>query len=86
MGKTEQILRQENNDLKEKLNSYIPRRRVRRVYKQLKDILEQDLESENKEYRQTLRAFATKIEKEGPQIADEKIRQALEHVLGTYEI
>lgn len=33
---------QENHDLKEKLQNYIPRRRVRRVFKMLKKILEQD--------------------------------------------
>ena len=32
----------ENHILKERLDNFIPRRRVRRVYKQLKKILEQD--------------------------------------------
>lgn len=32
-------LRAENHDLKEQIQNYIPRRRVRRVYKQLKKIL-----------------------------------------------
>ena len=31
-------LRAENHDLKEQIQNYIPRRRVRRVYKQLKKI------------------------------------------------
>ena len=35
-------LKQENHDLKEKLQNYIPRRRVRRAFKLLKEILEQD--------------------------------------------
>ena len=40
----EQILelKQENHTLKEKLENFIPRRRVRRIYKQVKKILEQD--------------------------------------------
>ena len=47
-------LRQENHNLKEKLENYITRRRVRRIYKQVKKILEQDrivdnLESEEKD-------------------------------------
>ena len=39
-------LKSEVNDLKEQLQSYIPRRRVRRVYKQLRKILEQDIEND----------------------------------------
>lgn len=35
-------LRSENHILKERLDNYIPRRRVRRVYKQLNKILTQD--------------------------------------------
>ena len=35
-------LRTENHNLKEKLESFIPRRRVRRIFKQVKKILEQD--------------------------------------------
>lgn len=35
-------LRNENHILKERLENYIPRRRVRRVYKQLHKILTQD--------------------------------------------
>lgn len=35
-------LKSENSALNEKLQNYIPRRRVRRVYKQIKKILEQD--------------------------------------------
>lgn len=35
-------LKNENHILKERLENYIPRRRVRRIYKQVKKILEQD--------------------------------------------
>ena len=47
---TEQLkqLKAENTELKEKLENYIPRRRVRRVFKQLKNILEADIIKENK--------------------------------------
>ena len=43
-------LKSEVNDLKEQLQSYIPRRRVRRVYKQLRKILEQDIENDSAIY------------------------------------
>ena len=43
-------LRAENHDLKEQIQNYIPRRRVRRVYKQLKKILGQDLIEQNYGY------------------------------------
>ena len=56
-------LKAENVELKEKLESYIPRRRVRRIYKQLKHILEADLANENKQYIDTLIAFIIEIEK-----------------------
>lgn len=79
-------LEAENNDLKIKLSNYIPRRRVRRIFKSLKSILEKDLYSENKQYVILLKEFAKKIDKEGPQTADDNIRQAIEHVLGGYEI
>lgn len=36
------ILKQENHNLKEQLENFIPRRRVRRVYKMLGKILKQD--------------------------------------------
>ena len=36
-------LRAENVEMKEKLDNYIPRRRVRRIFKSLKAILEADI-------------------------------------------
>ena len=36
------ILKQENHNLKKQLENFIPRRRVRRVYKMLGKILKQD--------------------------------------------
>lgn len=35
-------LKNENHDLKQKLENFIPRRRVRRIYKQVEKILKQD--------------------------------------------
>ena len=79
-------LRLENADLKQKINNYIPRRRVRRVYKQLKSILEMDIQDENKIYLQQLKEFITKIEKEGPQVADQNIKNAIEHLISVYDL
>ena len=39
MSPREKELEKENHDLKEKLENYIPRRRVRRVFKQLNKML-----------------------------------------------
>ena len=88
MKETQELkkLRLENADLKQKLNDYIPRRRVRRVYKQLKSILEEDNKCENRQYLQKLRLFVTKIEKEGPQVADQEIKTAIEHLLSVYDL
>ena len=58
-------LKSEVNDLKEQLQSYIPRRRVRRVYKQLRKILEQDIENDSAIYISQLKKFITNIEKNG---------------------
>lgn len=82
----EKILEQENNELKEKLKSYIPRRRVRRVFKQLKKILEQDIYNDDKKYVQTLKEFINIIEKEGNAVATQKVKEAIEHLLSKYEL
>lgn len=88
MTKDERIkeLERENHDMKEKLESYIPRRRVRRVFKQLKTILEADLTDENRKYVNQLIDFIIKIEKEGPQMAGQEIKTAIEHLLSTFEL
>lgn len=79
-------LKEENKILKEQLDNFIPRRRIRRVFKQLKKILEQDLENENKEYIQKLKEFIKKIEKEGEQIAGQDIKRAIEHLLSLIDL
>ena len=72
--------------LEEQLQNYIPRRRVRRVYKELKKILEQDLENENKQYIDTLKVFIFNIEQKGEQIAGHEIKTAIEHLLSIIDL
>lgn len=79
-------LEAEKIEMEEKLKNYIPRRRVRRVFRSLKNILEQDLEDENKIYIEKLKVFIQKIEKEGPQTAGQDIKQAIEHILSICEL
>lgn len=79
-------LRAENVEMKEKLDNYIPRRRVRRIFKSLKAILEADIQDDNKIYLDQLKEFIQKIEKEGPQMAGQEIKTAIEHVIGDYEL
>lgn len=86
MSPRERELENENAELKEKLGSYIPRRRVRRVFKQLKKILEQDINDDNKKYVQTLKEFIYVIEKEGAAVAGQDIKEAIEHLLSSYEL
>lgn len=76
-------LRAENHNLKEQLESYIPRRRIRRVYKMLGGILEAD--TDVSPYVQTLKDFINKIEKEGEAIANQEIKCAIEHLLSVRE-
>lgn len=86
MSSREKELEKENHDLKEKLENYIPRRRVRRVFKQLKKILEQDVYNDDKKYVQTLKEFITIIEKEGSAVATQQVKEAIEHLLSKYEL
>lgn len=81
-----QKIKNENTELKEKLQNYIPRRRVRRVYKQLKAILEEDLKNENKQYIEKLKRFINEIERVGVQTAGKDIKQAIEHLLSIVDI
>ena len=79
-------LRAEKVEMKEKLDNYIPRRRVRRIFKSLKAILEADIQDDNKIYLDQLKEFIQKIEKEGPQMAGQEIKTAIEHIIGDYEL
>lgn len=84
-------LRAENHDLKEQMQNYIPRRRVRRVYKQLKKILEQDLIDQNYGYINYLKSIIDrhKIIKENNQpaviVVDDTMIAAIENLIGFYE-
>lgn len=80
------LLKRENHDLKEQLASYIPRRRVRRVFKQLKKILEQDMPDDSKKYLDQLKKFITEIEKNGSAEADQSIKTAIEHLISICEV
>lgn len=76
-------LQAENHDLKEQLQNYIPRRRVRRIYKMLGNILEAD--TDVSPHIQTLKDFINKIEKEGKAEAGPDIKTAIEHLLSVRE-
>lgn len=67
----------------EQLKNFIPRRRVRRVYKMLGDILDFDTNSD--EYVKPLKEFINKIEKEGKAEAGQEIKTAIEHLLSVRE-
>ena len=76
-------LQTENHDLKEQLQSYIPRRKVRRIYKMLGNILEAD--TDVSPHIQTLKNFINKIEKEGKAEAGQEVKTAIEHLLSVRE-
>ena len=76
-------LQAENHNLKEQLENFIPRRRVRRVYKMLGNILEAD--TEVKPYVNMLKEFINKIEKEGKAVAGQDIKRAIEQLLSVRE-
>ena len=76
-------LKAENVNMKEQLQSYIPGRRVRRIYKMLGNILEAD--TDVSPHIQTLKDFITKIEKEGKAEAGQEIKTAIEHLLSVRE-
>lgn len=73
----------DNHSMKEQLENFIPRRRVRRIYKLLGNIL--DFNSNTDNYVNTLKIFINKIEKEGKAEADQEIKTAIEHLLSVRE-
>lgn len=80
-------LKEENHNLKEQLENYIPRRRVRRVYKQLQKILEYDLQDENYKYVTTLKNLITDYRINGNKDIkiSEEIIISIEHIMRFYE-
>ncbi len=80
-----QKLRSENHDLKEQIENYIPRRRVRRVYKQLKKVLYQDVTTEEQKHIKTLKCFIHDIEINGKAVGSTEVKAAIEFLLSNYE-
>ena len=76
-------LKEEVHNLKEQLENYIPRRRVRRVYKMLGNILEAD--TDTKPYINILTNFINEIEKKGKAEAGQEVKMAIEHLLSVRE-
>ena len=85
MSKNDELekLRNENHNMKEQLENFIPRRRVRRVYKMLGNIL--DSNTDTTKYIEILKEFINKIEKEGKAEAGQEIKTAIEHLLSVRE-
>lgn len=83
MNNEVQELKNKITSLENQLKSYIPRRRVRRIYKLLGNILEAD--TDVSPHIQTLKDFITKIEKEGKAEAGQEIKTAIEHLLSVRE-
>ena len=83
MGNREKELERENHDLKEQLESFVPRRRVRRIYKMLGNILDEN--TDTIKYVDVLKTFINKIEKEGKAEAGQEIKTAIEHLLSVRE-
>lgn len=76
-------LERENHNLREQLENFIPRRRVRRIYKMLGDILDENTDTIF--YVTVLKDFINKIEKEGKAEAGQEVKTAIEHLLSVRE-
>lgn len=76
-------LKAENHNLSEQLKNFIPRRRVRRVYKMLGNILDENTDTTM--YAEVLKEFINKIEKKGRAEAGPEIKVAIEHLLSVRE-
>lgn len=86
LRKENQELKNEIHILNERLENYIPRRRVRRAYKVLRNILEADMKDERTEHIEQLRGFVQIIEKSGPILAGQDIKQSIEHLIGVVDL
>lgn len=83
MNSKEQELKNKISELEEQIQNFVPRRRVRRVYKMLGDILDAGVDTTS--YVTTLIEFINKIEKEGSAIAGPEVKTAIEHLLSVRE-
>lgn len=86
LEKENQELKNEIHILNERLENYIPRRRVRRAYKVLRNILEADMKDERIEHIENLRKFVQQIEESGSISAGQDIKQSVEHLIGTIDL
>ena len=78
-----QNLKNKIAEQKEQLENFVPRRRVRRIYKMLGDILDEN--TDTIKYVDVLKEFINKIEKEGKAEAGQDIKTAIEHLLSVRE-
>ena len=76
-------IEKENHNLRERLENFIPRRRVRRIYKMLGNILDENTDTIF--YVTILKNFINKIEKEGKAEAGQEVKTAIEHLLSVRE-
>ena len=83
MNSETQELKNKVSSLEEQLKNYIPRCRVRRIYKLLGNILEAD--TDVSPHIQVLKDFINKIEKEGKAEAGQEVKTAIEHLLSIRE-
>lgn len=83
MNKEEQELKNRVATLEEQLKNFIPRRRVRRIYKMIGNIL--DADTDVGEYVNILTDFINKIEKDGSAVAGQEVKTAIEHLLSVRE-
>lgn len=74
-----QNLKNKIAEQKEQLENFVPRRRVRRIYKMLGNILDEN--TNTIKYVDVLKEFINKIEKEGKAEAGQDIKTAIEHLL-----
>lgn len=78
-----QNLKNKIAEQRKQLENFVPRRRVRRIYKMLGDILDEN--TDTIEYVDVLKEFINKIEKEGKAEAGQDIKTAIEHLLSVRE-
>lgn len=83
MNKEERELKNRVATLEEQLKNFIPRRRVRRIYKMIGNIL--DADTDVGEYVNILTDFINKIEKDGNAVAGQEVKTAIEHLLSVRE-
>ena len=74
-------LKMENNILRQQIESGIPRKRIRRIYRELKEILEEGIYDENRKYIYILKTLSHDIEKDGKACVSRPVKEAIDHLL-----